>query len=90
MSKFDTLINILDRIRLEAPAEATRYRPKQEELEKLNQARSRALIHLYLKVSFGILEFKERERYITDKSQDGGIDAYFIDKEDKKNHTHSI
>lgn len=84
MSKYDTLINILDRIRFEAPVTATRYRPKHDDLERLNQARSRALIHLYLKVSFGLLEFMDREKLITDGKQDGGIDAYFIDESEKK------
>lgn len=84
MSKYDTLINILDRIRFEAPVAAIRYRPKHDEHEKLNQARSRALIHLYLKVSFGLLEFKDREKFITDGKQDGGIDAYYIDALNKK------
>jgi len=84
MSKYKTLVNILDRLRFESPKEIKRYRPKPDDVEKLNQARSRALIHLYLKVSFGLLDFRERERFITDGAQDGGIDAYFIDEADKK------
>ncbi len=84
MGKFETLINILDQLRREAPKKYKRYRPKLNEYEKLNQARSRALIHLFLKVSFGLLEFEERERFITDGSYDGGIDAYYIDKSNKK------
>lgn len=84
MSKYNTLVNILDRIRFEAPKEIKRYRPKPSDIEKLNQARSRALIHLYLKVSFGLLDFKEREKFITDGSRDGGVDAYYIDDIEKK------
>ena len=57
------LVNILDRLRLEAPAKyASRYNPPVDVPEKLNQARSRAFIHLYMKVSFGLLDFEERER----------------------------
>jgi len=84
VDKYNTLVNILDRIRFEAPKEQKRYRAKPSDIEKLNLARSRALIHLYLKVSFGLLDFKERERLVTDGSQDGGIDAYYIDETDKK------
>ena len=79
MSKYLNLVNVLDQIRFEAPSRYTRYRPAIQDLEKINQARSRALIHLFLKVSFGIIDFEERERVITDGSYDGGIDAYFID-----------
>jgi hypothetical protein len=81
MSKYKTLVNILDQICQEAPANYKKYRPNVDELEKANQARSRALIHLYLKVNFGLLKFEEREKLITDSSYDGGIDAYFIEKE---------
>ncbi|MDP3878127.1 MAG: AIPR family protein [Methylobacter sp.] len=84
MDKYSTLVNILDRIRFEAPKELLRYRAKPDDTEKLNQARSRALIHLYLKVSFGLLDFKEREKLVTDGSQDGGVDAYYINDIDKK------
>nr|WP_081593807.1 AIPR family protein [Pseudomonas chengduensis] len=84
MSKYQTLINILDQIRYESPREATKYRPPAEDIEKINQARSRALVHLFLKVNFGILDFKSREILVTDGSYDGGVDAYYIDKENKK------
>lgn len=82
--KFQTFINILDRIREEAPeAMSKRYRPEASDLEKVNQARARAFIHLYLKVMFGITEFQDRERTITDGSGDGGIDGYYIDTDTK-------
>src|SRR6266567_3689624 len=82
--KFQTFLSILDRIREEAPeAMSKRYRPEASDLEKVNQARARAFIHLYLKVMFGITEFQDRERTITDGSADGGIDGYYIDTDTK-------
>jgi len=84
VSKYQTLVNILDQLRKEAPAENKRYYPLETDLGKLNQARSRAFIHLFLKVKFGLLDFKERERLITDGTYDGGIDGYYIDKELKR------
>jgi len=84
MNKYNTLVNILDKIRLEAtPSFQKKYLPIDTDIEKVNQARARAFIHLYLKVSFGILTFDERESYITDGSYDGGIDGYYINPENK-------
>lgn len=51
--------------------------------ERANQARARAFIHLYLAAQYGVLGFEDREMTITDASHDGGIDAYFIDSENK-------
>lgn len=51
------------------------------EAEKVNAARSLAFIHLYLKVKFGLTEFKEREELICDGPYDGGIDAYYVDSD---------
>ena len=82
-NKYDILINVLDTIRKKAPTEYKKYHPLDSEFEKLNQARSRAYIHLFLKVKFGILDFLERENYITDESNDAGIDAYYIDVDTK-------
>jgi hypothetical protein len=85
MSKYTMMVRILDRIRedaLETP-HARRYNPPDTDHEKANQARSRAFIHLYLKVSFGLTDFREREHFVTDGSYDGGIDAYFIDTQDR-------
>ena len=82
-NKYAILINVLDKLREEAPETFKKYYPKEEEIDKLNQAKSRAYIHLFLKVKFGLLDFLERENFITDKSDDGGIDAYFIDREAK-------
>lgn len=83
MSKYNDLVNIIDSLRNEAPAEYKRYHPAIDDNDALMQARSRAFIHLFLKVKFGLTEFLEREAFITDDPSDGGIDAYFIDKEDK-------
>ncbi|WP_300567528.1 AIPR family protein [Flavobacterium sp.] len=82
MDKYKILINILDQIIKSAPIEYSKKYPQKSEnlnVEQLNQARARAYIHLYLLVSFGILDFKEREHFISDGSYDGGIDAYYID-----------
>lgn len=84
MNKYHTLINILDQIRREAPSNVKFYHPSTDDIEKINQARSRALIHLYLKVQFGLLNYQDREKYVTDGSNDGGIDGYFIDKENRE------
>ena len=83
MSKYEDLVNILDKIRYEAPIENRRYYPADDDIEKINQARTRAYIHLFLKVKFGIVDFAEREEYVTDGPSDGGIDAYYIDNIDK-------
>lgn len=79
-SKYKTLVHILDQIRKEAPQEYKRYHVVETDTEKLDQARSRAFIHLFLKVRFGMLDFKEREYFITDQPYDGGVDAYFINE----------
>jgi hypothetical protein len=83
MSKYDTFVRILDELRREAPRGSSRYYPPPSDLEKVNQARSRAFLHLFLKVKFGLLTFEERERYVTDGAGDGGIDAYYIDTASK-------
>lgn len=79
-----TLLKILDKLCAEAPAEFKSYRASASDIEKLNHARSRAFIHLYLKVKFGIDSFVDREAVLTDGPQDGGLDAYYIDVENKK------
>ena len=83
MSKYTTLIKILDELRNEAPDTYKRYHPDETDVDKLNQARARAFIHLFLKGNYGLTDFYEREKYITDDAGDGGIDAYFIDTEHK-------
>jgi AIPR protein len=79
MSKYQTLLGILDRLREEAPATHKSYNPDRKNVELLNAARSRAYIHLYLIVRFGLLAFADREKFITDGKDDGGVDGYFID-----------
>jgi len=82
MNKYRILTNILDKI-IENKPKKYRKLYSTDSTEKTNQARSRAFIHLYLKVSFGLLSFEEREHFVTDGSQDGGIDGYYIDKESR-------
>jgi hypothetical protein len=83
MNKYVMLLKILDQIREEAKSTSlsSRYIVPVGDLDQINQARARAFIHLYLKVSFGLLDFAERERFITDGSYDGGVDGYYVDKE---------
>lgn len=84
MTKYEILTNILDKIIKEAPdSMKKKYPTDKSDIEKTNQARARAFIHLYLKVSFGILDFDTREHFMTDASQDGGVDGYYINKENK-------
>lgn len=85
-AKYQVLVDILDKLRQEVKVGAplfNKYNPDESNVEYVNQARARAYIHLYLKVSFGLLEFNEREAFITDASYDGGIDGYYINKENK-------
>ena len=82
--KYEVLINILDSIRNEATEKhSKRYLPPESEPESINNSRARAYIHLYLKVLFGMLNFEDRERLITDGSYDGGVDGYYIEKNTK-------
>jgi len=81
--KYNVLTKVLDNLCEEAPVAYASYHNLNNE-EKIVTARSRAFIHLLLKVRFGVLKFSDREAYVTDGSQDGGIDAYFIDRENKK------
>ena len=80
---YSVLCNVLDELRSEAPAYDVKYNPPPNNGEAIVQARSRALLHLYLKARFGILDFKEREYFVTDGKFDGGIDAFYIDKSKK-------
>ncbi|MBE9469237.1 MAG: hypothetical protein IMY72_13075 [Bacteroidetes bacterium] len=82
MEKYEVLIKILDELRSEAPDKYKSYHRDDE--DSLKSIRARCYIHLFLKVNFGILDFVEREKYITDGPYDGGIDAYFIDIDEKK------
>jgi AIPR protein len=81
---YKTLCRVLDLLRAEAPAALKLYHPLPSKPDAVVQARSRALIHLFLKARFGLADFMEREQLITDGSNDGGIDAYYIDDKGKK------
>ncbi|MBW2975496.1 AIPR family protein [Candidatus Woesearchaeota archaeon] len=83
MSKYEILLKILDQIRSEAPPEYKSYH-KTKNIEELNQARSKAFIHLFLKVKCGLTSFKDRHNLICDKCGDGGLDAFYIDTEHKR------
>lgn len=82
--KYETLLNTLDKICEEAPDNFVSYKVDKNNTESLNQARSKAFIHLYLKVKCGMASFLERHDFITEGTQDGGVDAYYIDRENKK------
>ncbi|MFI5095264.1 MAG: AIPR family protein [Candidatus Acidiferrales bacterium] len=86
MSKYTMLLNILDQIRQEATPTnfKAKYVSGTTDPDQINYERARAFIHLYLKVSFGLLDFIEREHFVTDGAYDGGIDGYFIDSENRK------
>lgn len=78
--KYLNLIQILDNICNEAPEAFKKYHPNKNNEQEVSKSRSLAYIHLYLKVKYGLSEFLEREKYITEGSQDGGLDAYYIDE----------
>jgi hypothetical protein len=83
MTKYLTLLNVLDQIRKEAPREYLSYYPPETKQEEFDYARSKAFIHLFLKVRFGLLDFVERETYLVDGPNDGGVDAYYIDRDNR-------
>ena len=87
---YATLCKVLDRLRNEAPRSDTNYHPAAENSDGLIQARSRALLHLFLKAKFGQVEFEKLEKLITDGPHDGGIDAYFIDVSSKKSTFYNL
>jgi hypothetical protein len=86
MSRYTTLVTILDQICAEAPSDFKRYHPSEAKQEEVGHARSRAFIHLFLKVRFGLTHFSEREQFVTDDPQDGGVDGYHLDEEHKTIH----
>lgn len=83
MSKYNDLVNIVESLRKEAPTSYKRYYPREGDEEAYKKALSRTYLHLFLKVKFGLIDFESRETYITDDPGDAGIDAYYIDKENK-------
>ena len=84
MTRYETLVQILDELRKEAPKEYKSYYPDDGDVEGLNKARSKSFIHLFLKGMYGIEKFVDREKFITDASYDGGIDAYYINQDLKE------
>lgn len=82
--KYNLLVKVLDRLCEEAPKSYKTYYPSGDQPEAIDKARSLAFIHLLLKVKFGIIEFLDRHKLITEGTNDGGLDAYFIDRDQKK------
>ena len=80
---YDTLCRVLDSLRAEAPPAKTIYHPPDGNQDAVIQARSRALLHLFLKARFGLVHFAEREALVTDGPHDGGVVAYYIDRRNK-------
>jgi AIPR protein len=82
--KYRTLCAILDkRIKDGANLGRRKYQRANDNTESLQQARSAAFVHLYLEVTKNIFDFDKRDHFVTDGANDGGVDAYFINKEDK-------
>lgn len=81
---YKTLCRVLDSLCEEAPLVNSDYHAVPGNESALIQTRSRALLHLFLKARFGLIDFNEREKFVTDGPQDGGIDAYYIDQKGKK------
>ena len=75
-TKYEILVSMLDDLCKEAPAEYKRYHPTNK--DEVPEARGLAYIHLLLKIRFGLRSFGDREAFITDGANDGGIDAYYI------------
>ncbi|MCK5592233.1 MAG: AIPR family protein, partial [Candidatus Pacebacteria bacterium] len=83
-NKYNLLVHVLDKIAKSAPKNLGIYHPEQDNTDAEIHKRSRSFIHLFLKVRFGILDFDISELQITDGTNDGGLDAYHIDEEEKK------
>ena len=82
-NKYESFLRILDGIIDSAPKSKYQKRYSKKTDDELNYSRSRAFLHLYLMANFGMMSFEEREKLVTDGSQDGGIDAYYFDSEHK-------
>lgn len=79
MNKYIILQKVLNQIISEGVKHYDVYIEKKEDTSY--KPRSLALIHLFLNVKFGLNNFHDRHKYITDGDNDGGIDAYYIDKD---------
>ena len=85
MTKYEILTNILAGIISEAPEKYSKlYEKDTTKTEQYYNSLSRAFIHLFLKVRFDLTDFEEREHFITDGGNDGGIDGYYIDSGHKE------
>lgn len=84
--QYETLCNVLDSLCEEAPSSSKAYHPSPSNPESLLKARSLAILHLFLKARFGLITFEDRDFRVTDGPFDGGIDAYFIDRSEKKTY----
>ena len=67
----------------EAPSDFKRYHPSETKHVRWGTQGHGLSSILFLKVRFGLTHFKEREQFLTDDPQDGGIDGYFLDEEHK-------
>lgn len=83
VSKYTIMLKVLDNICNTAPENFKSYHLEKKTEQEIDSIRSKAYIHLFLLVKFGIIDFKTRHDYITDGSADGGLDAYYIDEEQK-------
>ena len=82
MKTYQILLNILKQLVDDAPEKYSKLYSKAT-VDDYNSSLSRAYIHMFLKVRFNLLDFEEREHFVTDGSNDGGIDGYYIDKSEK-------
>ena len=64
--KYKLLVKVLDKLCEEAPKSYKTYYPNSNQPEAVDKARSLAFIHLLLKVKFGIIDFLERHKLITE------------------------
>jgi hypothetical protein len=48
MGKYDVLVQVIDRLRAEAPAAYASYHPDASDTEAVNSARAKGFIHLFL------------------------------------------
>lgn len=82
-NRFNTLINILDKIIEKNSAISPLFKIDNSNPESLNAIRCRAFIYLYFESEFNISDFSSIESYITEGGNDGGLDAYYIDNPKK-------
>src|SRR3989344_2052812 len=83
-AKYNLLISTIDELARNAPDNLSVYHSDLNDVDAEIHKRSRAFIHLFLRTRFGLLDFAEAESRIPDGPDDGGLDAYHIDEEDKK------